>query len=212
MYGTDILAVIAIVFGAYLGARKGLWRLAAGGGAVGLGAAAGWATCDVLAAALGDWGVGAPGNAILGFFLPFALTSVYARFVIGLWLSRKLDGRPAHNRLLGAAAGVVWMVFLSGLLARAAGLGGRAEGAAAYGAEPGGPVTSWLARWPGELGARTYLSALTTAREAEITSALREALDTDRARRRAGGADADAITSVREAGFVRLRVDAPATD
>lgn len=237
MYALDTLAALALAFGAILGAKKGLWRLAAGGTAVGLGAAAGWATSDVLAAALRDWGVGAPGNAILGFLLPFAVTSVYVRFIIGLWLSRKLEEKPAHNRALGAAAGVVWMAFLAGFVARAAGLDALATGPLAsdsagvrLNAGPrevvcatsidggmtgstgvSGPLTRWLARWPGELGARMYLSALAGERKGRIADAFRQALDTDHARRRASDADAEAITSVREAGFVRLGID-PARD
>lgn len=224
MYAFDILAVVALAFGAFLGARKGLWKLAAGCSAVGLGAAAGWATSDVLAAALRDWGVGSPGDVIVGFFLPFALTSVYVRFIIGLWLSRRFEKRPAHNRLLGAAAGVVWMVFVVGLAARVAGLDGRASepkavaGPASFEAAESspegiaGPLTNWLARWPGAVGARMYLSALEGAREEKIAGTLRRAMDAGRARRRAGDADADAITSMREAGFVRLGIDGPADD
>ncbi|MHC5058120.1 MAG: CvpA family protein [Planctomycetota bacterium] len=216
MYALDVLAIMALVVGAYLGAKKGLWRLAAGCSAVALGAAAGWATSDVLAAALRDWGVGSPGDAIVGFFLPFALTSVYARFIIGLWLSRKLKEKPGHDRLLGAAAGLVWMVFLAGSVARAAGLDQDAAATAAatraayheLGAPgPGdsaGPFTQWLARWPGAVGARMYLSSLERGHDEEFAGTVRRTLDADRARRRAGDADAEAITSMREAGFVRL--------
>ncbi|MHC4251196.1 MAG: CvpA family protein [Planctomycetota bacterium] len=219
MYALDILAIMALVVGAYLGAKKGLWKLAAGCSAVGLGAAAGWATSDVLTAALRDWGVGSPGDAIVGFFLPFALTSVYARFIIGLWLSRKLKEKPGHDRLLGAAAGIVWMVFLAGSVARAAGLDGGAavhasaaraghhEDYASVSEDTAGPLTQWLARWPGAVGARMYLSSLESGCDEEFAEAMERTLDAGRARRRAGDADAEAITSMREAGFVRLGLD-----
>ncbi len=222
MYALDIIAMIALASGAFLGARKGFWKLAAGCSAVSLGAAAGWATSDVLAAALRDWGVGAPGDAIVGFFLPFALTSVYVRFIIGLWLSRRLEKRPGQNRLLGAAAGLVWMFFFAGLVARAAGLDGRAPSpgtvAQAAAREAGaptvsaGPFTKWLARWPGELGAQMYLSALVGERREEIAGTLKTVLDAGRARGRAADADAEAITSMREAGFVRLGIDSRPDD
>jgi uncharacterized membrane protein required for colicin V production len=215
MHALDMLAVAALAVGAYLGARKGLWRLAAGCSAVGLGALAGWAVCDALAAALRDWAVGSPGDRIVGFFLPFALTSVYARFIIGLWLSRRLEDRPAHNRAFGAAAGLVWMVFFSGLVARVAGLD-KSEStpdpvasAATY-EDEGAPLTKWLARWPGAVGARVYLEAIERGRELEIAGTLQEAMDAGRARRRAGGGDAEAITAMREAGYVRLGMDSGA--
>ena len=219
MHALDMLAVAALAVGAYLGARKGIWRLAAGCSAVGLGALAGWAVSDVLSAALRDWGVGSPGDRIVGFFLPFALTSVYARFIISLWLSRKLEDRPAHNRALGAVAGLVWMVFFSGLVARAVGLDKNAStpdavaNAATFegrnaSADEGAPLTKWLARWPGAVGARVYLEALERGRELEIAGTLQQAVDAGRARRRAGGGDAEAIMAMREAGYVRLRMDA----
>ena len=214
MHALDILAMIVLAFGAYLGARKGFWKLAAGCSAVGLGTVAGWATCDVLSAALRDWGVGSPGDAIVGFFLPFALTSVYARFIIGLWLARKLEARPAHNRLLGAAAGIVWMVFVAGSVARISGVDARdpARGAAARTAYPRsggavGPLTRWLARWPGSVGGQMYLSALKRGHDEALASTLKETLDPLRACERAADADAEAIISMREAGFVRLGID-----
>jgi len=219
MPALDFLAMAALAFGAYIGARKGFWKLAAACSAVGLGSLAGWATCDVLAAALRDWGVGSPGDMIVGFFLPFALTSVYARFIIGLWLARRLEGRPRHNHVLGAAAGLVWMVFLAGSIARISGLADDATAPArdAYGpnyepetdtcAGAAGPFTKWLARWPGSVGARMYLSALERGHDRALASTLKETLDPFRARARAAGADADAITSMREAGFVRLGID-----
>ena len=224
MHALDFLAMAALALGAYIGARKGFWKLAAACSAVALGSLAGWATCDVLAAALRDWGVGRPGDTIIGFFLPFALTSVYARFVIGLWLARRLDGKPRHNHLLGAAAGLVWMVFLAGSVARISGLTGDApspahgacgaasesDAAACTGAA--GPFTKWLARWPGSVGARMYLGAIERGRDEALASALKETLDPYRARARAAGADADAITSMREAGFVRLGIDPVADD
>jgi len=223
MHALDLLAIVALGFGAYIGARKGFWKLAAACSAVGLGSVAGWATCDVLAAALRDWGVGSPGDRIVGFFLPFALTSVYARFIIGLWLARRLEGRPTHNHLLGAAAGIVWMVFVAGSAARISGVADDAPAPArdAYGsnyesnidasAGAAGPFTKWLARWPGSVGARMYLSAVERGHDEALASTIKETLDPFRARDRAAGADADAINSMREAGFVRLGLDlAPA--
>jgi hypothetical protein len=153
--------------------------MVAGAGAVSMGAAAAWAFSDVLAAALCDWGVGAPGDAILGFFLPFALVSVYARFILGLYLAKRLGGRPERNRLLGAAAGVVWMMLAAGLVARLSGIPdargfnmdaqdsqdsfGRSH--PVHPVHPcqvpfaGAPFTSWLARYPGRIGGWVYSCA-----------------------------------------------------
>jgi hypothetical protein len=214
MHALDILAMIALAFGAYLGARKGFWKLAAGCSAVGLGSLAGWATCDVLAAALRDWGVSSPGDTIVGFFLPFALTSVYARFIIGLWLARKLEAKPVHNRFFGALAGIVWMVFVAGSVARVSGIDTStpARTASFRPDSAVGPFTTWLARWPGAVGGEMYLSSLKRGHNEALASTLKETLDPLRARSRAAGADAEAITSMRAAGFVRLRIDPLADD
>jgi hypothetical protein len=208
----DFLVAMALAGGGLLGARRGLWSMAAGGTAVALGAAAGWASSDVLAAALRDWGVGPPGDALLGFLLPFALTSVYARFIIGLWLARKLEGRAQENRMLGAAAGVVWMLFVAGFACRAMGVSPREDGERPFGlAREAGPLSKWLARYPGELGARIYLAGLERpARGKKLAGVVKDALDCGRARERAARADRDARASFRKGGFVRLRIDAHA--
>ncbi len=153
MHIFDLVAVVSMAAGGWLGARRGFWKIAAGGVAVSLGLAAAWGISDVLAVALREWGVGSPGDAILGAFLPFALVSVYTRYVIGLWLARRLKGRPERNRLMGAAAGVAWVAFVAGMVARAALPTGSAAPTriASTGAIP--PVTAWLARYPGRMGA-----------------------------------------------------------
>jgi len=138
----DLLAAATIALGAFLGARRGLWRMLAAGVSVALGTAAGLAVSDTLAAALRDLGVARPGDAVLGFFLPFALTSVYARFVTGLWLSRRLERRHEENRILGAACGVALAIVAVGLAGNLAGLH-RDD-------RRGAPFVSWLASGPGE--------------------------------------------------------------
>lgn len=236
MYAFDVLAALALAGGALVGAKRGLWKMTAGGTAVVLGAASAWATSDVLAAALRDWGVGPPGDAILGFFLPFALVSVYARFIIGLWLSKRLEKAPERNRFLGAAAGVACVVFAAGLAARAAGVGPQAvcargdvdrppEAAApacrADGSADGslagtrlsvdaasGPFTRWLARYPGGVGAWAYaLAGRGEDDRRRLTGTLKGALDNTHAQKRASRADEEAFGSPRDEHSVPLRVE-----
>ena len=205
MYALDIIAALALAAGAFLGAGRGLWRILAGGLAVTLGALAATAASGVLAAALNDLGVAYPGDVALGFFLPFALVSVYARYIAGLWLSKRLLRAPGRNQWLGAAAGVVWTVFALGFLVRVAGFG-----PAEAGHEPGAetatrprrrppPFCSWLARYPGRVASRLRPEGL-VSRERKRTwqQALKAALDAERVQARAAEADREAISSMRE--------------
>ncbi len=234
MYAFDLLAAVALAGGALLGARRGFWKMLAGGTAVTLGAGTAWATWDVLAAALRDWGVGTPGDVVLGIFIPFALVSVYARFIIGLWLSKRLERRPRGNCVLGSAAGVVWVVLAAGFAARAAGLDPAPPAAARHavygvgqaplgGASPqagpwedaaSGPFTRWLARYPGELGAWMYLRGVRRGEgeKGRLTGTLKACLDAERAQRRASRADDEAFESLRRKRPVPLRVGGPATE
>lgn len=213
MHALDLVAAVALAAAALLGARKGLWRMLAGGVALALGAFAGMAASGPISAALGDFGVAYPGDVLLGFFLPFALVSVYTRYIAGLWLSRRLQRRPARNRWLGAAAGAVWVVFALGFLTRVAGFGSsldpetldgqipNQETGAELAAETGRvkpPFCEWLACYPGEVASRLQPEKL-VVRERGRTweEALRAAFDAERVQARAAEADREAASSIR---------------
>jgi hypothetical protein len=225
MRALDLAAALALAVAAFLGARKGLWRMLAGGVALALGAFAAMAVSGVLAGALDDLGVAYPGDLGLGFFLPFALVSVYARYIAGLWLSKRLARRPERNRALGAAAGALWMLFTLGFLARTAGFGpaGRHQQTsrtcrphvtepaseigltreAARATEPilsGAPFCAWLARYPGATASRLQPYRLIgRGGPATWEAALRAALDGGRIQARTAEADREASSSLRAA-------------
>lgn len=184
----DVFAAFGVAFGAFLGARRGFWRVLANASSVLLGVFAGWGVRDVLAAALKDWGVAPPGDAVLGFFIPFALTSVYTRLVIGLWLLKVLGRRPEGNRLLGAVAGAVCALLLAGVVGNIAGIHRDAPERA--------PFAVWLASWPGELAGQ-FLTAgpLSGCGLKELGETAVRALDIDRAHLRSREADAEAFAS-----------------
>jgi hypothetical protein len=197
----DVVAALAISLGGFLGARKGLWRMATGAGAVALGLLVGAALCDALADALRAIGVGHTGSIVLGFFLPFALVSVYARYLAGLWLSRAFDRMPDRNRILGAVAGVVWMALAVGLVARVAWCR-DATVPAADDLPRGAPFVSWLARYPGALGASAYLGEPDDATEQDRawSQALEQAFDSNRLHTRTREADLEAAESLHRHG------------
>jgi uncharacterized membrane protein required for colicin V production len=192
----DVLAAFAIAFGGFIGARRGFWRMATGSGAVALGAAAGWSLVDVLADALGDFGVGYPGDRLLGFFLPFAVVSVYARFLAGLWLSKLLEDQPDRNRTFGALAGAVWMMFVAGFVGRIAGLAPESTIAdESPGHKTSAPFASWLAEYPGGLSGFALAAERASADDAEGASwseAVETALDSNRVHTRSVEADREA--------------------
>ncbi len=205
MYALDIIAAFALAAGAFLGARKGLWQILAGGLAVTLGVLAATAASGVLAAALNDLGVAYPGDMALGFFLPFALVSVYARYIAGLWLSKRLARAPGRNQWLGAVAGAVWMAFALGFLVRVAGFGpveaGREPGTeiATPSRRRPPPFCSWLARYPGRVASRLQPEGLVgPERKRTWEKALKAALDAERLQARSAEADREAISSMRE--------------
>ena len=183
MLALDVLAAAALGAGAFLGARRGLWRMVAGGAAVTLGLAAGALACGPLAAASARLGVRYPGDAILGFLVPFGTASVGARYAAGLWLSKRLERTPERNRLMGAAAGVFWILFAAAFLARLGGLDGDRGRREA-------PFCSWLARYPGALSAATYVRESPT--RARWARAVREALDGEAVQSRAARGDHEA--------------------
>ena len=204
MHALDLVAAAALAAAALLGARKGLWRMLAGGVALALGAFGGMAASGPISTALGDIGFAYPGDVLLGFFLPIALVSVYTRYIAGLWLSRRLRRRPARNRWLGAAAGAVWVVFALGFLTRVAGFG-RREADPANDAEIAAeirqcdpPFCEWLARYPGAVASRLQPEKL-VRREGGRTweEALRAAFDGERVQARAAEADREAASSIR---------------
>lgn len=205
MHALDLVAAAALAAAALLGARKGLWRMLAGGVALALGAFAGMAASGPISAALGDFGVAYPGDVLLGFFLPFALVSVYTRYIAGLWLSRRLNSAPARNRWLGAAAGAVWVVFALGFLTRVAGFGPQDtvhETGAELATETGRvkpPFCEWLACYPGEVASRLQPEKL-VGREGGRTweEALKAAFDGERVQARAAEADREAASSIRD--------------
>ena len=188
----DLLAALVIAFGAFYGARKGFWKIATGAGAVGLGAIAAWTVSGVLADALGDLGVGYPGDAVLGFFLPFALVSVYARYLAGLWLTKWVENSPERNRTLGAVVGAVWMLFAIGFVGRLAGVNERPAHARPQASYP--PLVCWLTDYPGAVGAHIYLSRETKQDEEDRiwSDALECALDSGRVHSRTLEGDVEA--------------------
>jgi hypothetical protein len=214
MYALDVIAAFALASGAFLGAGRGLWRILAGGFAVTLGALAATAASGVLAAALNDLGVAYPGDIALGFFLPFALVSVYARYIAGLWLSKRLLRAPGRDRWLGAAAGAVWTVFALSLLVNVV-WPGQAEAdqksapeIAAPSRRRPPPFCSWLARYPGRVASRLRPEGL-VSRERKRTweKALKTALDAERVQARSAAADREAASLMRE--MVRRKEQEP---
>ena len=205
----DILAAVAIAFGAFVGTRQGMRRMIAGGGAVALGTIAGGALCEPLGQTLSGLGVGYPGDVALAFFLPFALVSVYVRYLIGLWLSYELNQSPERNRAWGAVVGAVWMVFAAGSAGRLAGLAepppADERPTSAAGAAP---FARWLAKYPGAVGSFVCTrgqGAPTAADAARWSRAVERALDSGRVQARARQADREASAHLRgsaEGGLV----------
>lgn len=178
MYWLDIIAAFALTIGAVVGARKGMWRLFAGNGALSLALLAGGIFSSPLATFFREIGVAAPGDKILGFFLPFAVVSVYGRYMLGLWLSKKFGSKFEVNRTWGAFAGIIWMVFCFGFVMRAVGVENKHTRANPVIADAAGPFSRWLSNYGGEIGARIYLnSPEATEKEKEQ---LQKALDISR--------------------------------
>lgn len=149
----DFISIGLIFAGGVIGAKRGFLKLFSTSVALGLGALAARLACGPLSAALAGLGLRPPGHVIIGAFLPFSVVSVYAKFLTGLWLKKRLrrcSSRASRGLIgqssLGAAFGAASAVFLTGGALRLL-----------CGAEtPDGMVASWMHRHPGRVASELY--------------------------------------------------------